>query len=254
MTLTSDSKLQYYGCYFGNALFKNGAHLRFVLARENLAEHATHNYLARMDEEMAKNASLDKTARKLTDDMQNMSNYKALYNEIQRIVALPIVDKDDFKNSLVTALKNNGLETEIRNTVFHWARSRGSLHSRSVSHIQVADLSYLKKTQIQWERRIQKSLNSTCNELNIPLARIRLTADRDELAEKWNELSTYDIDLSQYRPLYAPKDFLDVLFSIRDPSFKKQPDELNWDFSHIQISVKTLAQLVRILQLRLCNL
>lgn len=31
------------------------------------------------------------------------------------------------------------------------------------------------------------------------------------------------IDLSQYRPLYAPKDFLDVLFSIRDPSFKKQP-------------------------------
>lgn len=30
-------------------------------------------------------------------------------------------------------------------------------------------------------------------------------------------------DLSQYRPLYAPKDFLEVLFSIRDPSFKKQP-------------------------------
>lgn len=70
---------------------------------------------------------------------------------------------------------------------------QGSLHSRSVSHIQVTDLSYLKKTQIQWERRIQKSLNSTCSELNIPLARIRLTTDRDELAEKWNELSTYDI-------------------------------------------------------------
>lgn len=77
-----------------------------------------------MDEKIAKDASLDKTARKLTDDMQNMSNYKALYNEIQRIVASPIVDKDDFKNSLITALKNNGLETEIRNTVFHWARSR----------------------------------------------------------------------------------------------------------------------------------
>ncbi|XP_067206864.1 TBC1 domain family member 19 isoform X2 [Linepithema humile] len=198
-----------------------------------------------MDEDIAENASLDKTARKLTDDIQNMSNYKALYNEIQRLVASPVVDKDDFKNSLVTALKNNGLETEIRNTVFHWARSRSSLHSRSVPHIQITDLSYLKKTQIQWERRIQKSLNSTCNELNIPLARIRPTSDREELAEKWNELSTYDIDLSQYRPLYAPKDFLDVLFSIRDPSFKKQLDELNWDFSHIQISVKTLAQLRR---------
>ncbi|KYN20500.1 PREDICTED: TBC1 domain family member 19 isoform X1 [Trachymyrmex cornetzi] len=190
-------------------------------------------------------SSLEKTARRLTDDIQSMSNYRALYNEIQRLVASSVVNKDDFKNSLVAALKDNGLETEIRNTVFHWARSRGSLHSRSVSHIQAADLSYLKKTQIQWERRIQKSLNSTCSELNIPLARVRSTADRDELAEKWNELSTYDIDLSQYRPLYAPKDFLDVLFSIRDPSFKKQLDELNWDFSHIQISVKTLAQLRR---------
>ncbi|XP_018362553.1 PREDICTED: TBC1 domain family member 19 isoform X3 [Trachymyrmex cornetzi] len=167
-------------------------------------------------------SSLEKTARRLTDDIQSMSNYRALYNEIQRLVASSVVNKDDFKNSLVAALKDNGLETEIRNTVFHWARSRGSLHSRSVSHIQAADLSYLKKTQIQWERRIQKSLNSTCSELNIPLARVRSTADRDELAEKWNELSTYDIDLSQYRPLYAPKDFLDVLFSIRDPSFKKQ--------------------------------
>ncbi|KAH0956512.1 hypothetical protein HN011_001847 [Eciton burchellii] len=196
-----------------------------------------------MDEEITEKPSLDETAKKLTEDIQNMSNYKALYNEIQRLVASSVVDKNDFKNSLIAALKNNGLETEIKNTVFHWVRSQSSLHSPLAPHIQIADLSYLKKVQIQWERRIQKSLNSTCNELNVPLARIRSIADRDDLFEKWNELSIYDIDLSQYRPLYAPKDFLDVLFSIRDPSFKKQPDELNWDFSHIQIDVKTLTQL-----------
>jgi len=98
--------------------------------------------------------SLDKTARKLTDDIQNMSNYRALYNEIQvrvrytllvtrrkrrryifissifsqRLVASSAVDKDDFKNSLITALRDHGLETEIRNTVFHWARSRVHLN------------------------------------------------------------------------------------------------------------------------------
>lgn len=55
------------------------------------------------------------------------------------------------------------------------------------------DLNYLKKAQIQWERRIHKSLNSMCNELNIPLARIRPSADKDELTDKWNELSTFDI-------------------------------------------------------------
>ncbi|CAB0037149.1 unnamed protein product [Trichogramma brassicae] len=60
------------------------------------------------------------------------------------------------------------------------------------ANVYGADLGYLKKAQMQWERRIQKSLNSMCNELNIPLARLRSAADRDELAEKWNELSTCD--------------------------------------------------------------
>ncbi|XP_076230802.1 TBC1 domain family member 19 [Calliopsis andreniformis] len=190
--------------------------------------------------------SFKKSVERLTEEIQSMANYKSLYTEIQKLVASTAVKREDFKNTLIDALKNNGLETEIRNTVFHWARSQGSLTATSEKSAEDVDLSYLKKAQIQWERRIQKSLNSTCNELNVPLARIRPSVDREELAEKWNELSTYDIDLSQYRPLYAPKDFLEVLFSIRNPSFKKHPDELNWEFSHIQIRVKTLAQLRRV--------
>ncbi|XP_016919714.1 TBC1 domain family member 19 isoform X4 [Apis cerana] len=193
--------------------------------------------------EESKKTSLKKSAEKLTEEIQSMANYKSLYTEIQKLVASTAVKREDFKNTLLDALKSNGLETEIRNTVFHWVRSQGSLSAASESTTNEVDLTYLKKAQIQWERRIQKSLNSTCNELNVPLARIRPNADREELAEKWNELSTYDIDLSQYRPLYAPKDFLDVLFSIRNPFFKKQPDELNWEFSHIEIRVKTLMQL-----------
>ncbi|XP_015514833.1 TBC1 domain family member 19 isoform X1 [Neodiprion pinetum] len=195
--------------------------------------------------ESTKEIELQKTANKLTDDIQSMTNYKNLYNEIQRLVASRAVRKEDFKNTLVDALKSNGLETELRNTVFHWARTQGPLQREPEPLMPMleADLSYLKRAQIQWERRIQKSLNSMCNELNVPLARIRFNMDKDELAEKWDELSTYDIDLSQYRPLYAPKDFLEVLFMVRDPSFKKQPGEPNWEFSHIQIRVKTLSQL-----------
>ncbi|XP_048513763.1 TBC1 domain family member 19 isoform X2 [Athalia rosae] len=190
-------------------------------------------------------SNLHNTANKLTDDIQNMTNYKNLYNEIQRLVASTTVKKEDFKNTLIDALKSNGLETELRNTVFHWARTHGPLQPEPeppIPSLEV-DLSYLKRAQIQWERRIQKSLNSMCNELNVPLARIRFNADRDEMADKWDELSTYDIDLSQYRPLYAPKDFLEVLFMVRDPTFKKQTGEPNWEFGHIQIRVKTLAQL-----------
>ncbi|XP_076644487.1 TBC1 domain family member 19 [Halictus rubicundus] len=196
--------------------------------------------------ENSKDATQKKSAERLTEEIQSMANYKNLYTEIQKLVASTAVKRGDFKNTLMEALKRNGLETEIRNTVFHWARSQTSLSSSSLPPAEEVDLSYLKKAQVQWERRIQKSLNSTCNELNVALARIRPREDREELAEKWNELSTYDIDLSQFRPLYAPKDFLDVLFAIRNPAFKKQPDELNWEFSHIQIRVKTLAQLRRV--------
>lgn len=104
--------------------------------------------------------------------------------------------------------------------------------------------------QLQWEKRIHKSLNSMCGELGVPLARLRQTTDKEELDEKWTELSTYDIgmhstliilfiksslifffiffylvaltfsDLSQYRPVYAPKDFLEVLLLIRSPNYR----------------------------------
>ncbi|XP_034952659.1 TBC1 domain family member 19 [Chelonus insularis] len=185
----------------------------------------------------------DKTAKRLTEEIRCMNDYKILYNEIQRVVASSAVKKDNFKETLIEALRNNGVETEIRNTVFHWVRSQRSIQSTSEQTLLNPNLNYLKKAQIQWERRIHKSLNSICNELNVPLAKIRTNADKEELINKWSELSTYDIDLSLYRPLYAPKDFLDVLFSVRDPAFKKRINEPNWEFSHIQIRVKTLEQL-----------
>ncbi|XP_015593518.1 TBC1 domain family member 19 isoform X2 [Cephus cinctus] len=191
----------------------------------------------------SKESAANKAALKLTNDIRNMTNYKNFYNQVQRLVASPVVKREDFKNTLIDALKNNGLETELRNTVFHLSSALTS--TEYPASTTEADLAYLRKAQIQWERRIQKSLNSMCNELNVPLARIRPSADRDELADKWNELSTYDIDLSQYRPLYAPKDFLDVLFAVRDPTYRKQPGEPGWEFGHIQIRVKTLMQLVK---------
>ncbi|XP_033210828.1 TBC1 domain family member 19-like [Belonocnema kinseyi] len=192
---------------------------------------------------MERKEDLDKCARKLEKDIQNIGNYKSLYNKIQKLVASPAVKNEDFKKALLDALQSNCLETELRNTMFHWSRSEGPLQPKEKPPIADADLSYLKKAQVQWERRIQKSLNSMCNELNVPLARIRPNSEKEDLSDKWEELSTYDIDLSQYRPLYAPKDFLEVLFSVRDPSFRKQQNEPNWEFSHIQIRVKTLAEL-----------
>lgn len=42
---------------------------------------------------------------------------------LQKLVCSPEVDKIDMKRTLEQAIKANGLETEIRNTVFHLLRS-----------------------------------------------------------------------------------------------------------------------------------
>lgn len=85
-------------------------------------------------------------------------------------------------------MKESGLETELRNNVFHWIQEKKKEIFNSTS-----EHNYLKKAQLQWDKRIHKSLQSMCNEIGIGLAKLRSPADRDELIEKWGELSTYDV-------------------------------------------------------------
>uniref|UniRef100_A0A8C5V454 TBC1 domain family member 19 n=1 Tax=Microcebus murinus TaxID=30608 RepID=A0A8C5V454_MICMU len=81
-------------------------------------------------------------------------------------------------------------------------------------------LVYMRKAQGSWEKRILKSLNSMCTELSIPLARKRPVGEQKELLNKWNEMGTDEPDLSLFRPVYAPKDFLEVLINLRNPNYE----------------------------------
>lgn len=85
-------------------------------------------------------------------------------------------------------MKENGLEVELRNNIFHWVRSQ-----KKEMEPPIPIETFFKKAQVQWEKRINKSLNSMCSELGINLARIRGTAERDEILEKWGQLSNYDV-------------------------------------------------------------
>ncbi|KAK7861826.1 hypothetical protein R5R35_000588 [Gryllus longicercus] len=171
-----------------------------------------------------------------------MSNYNNFFSDMQRMMSSTNVKKSQFKETLLEAMKKAGMETELRNTVFHWVRSHNNVESVNGYPIK-EPLGYLRKAQMQWEKRIQKSLNSMCNEIGVPLARYRPAADRDDILEKWNELSTYDVDLSQYRPVYAPKDFLEVLLWIRSPNYQHIDSAGVWDFTQIPLKVKTFPEL-----------
>ncbi|XP_063223950.1 TBC1 domain family member 19 isoform X2 [Bacillus rossius redtenbacheri] len=166
-----------------------------------------------------------------------------LKNKQEKIAASPCVQKGDFKETLLSALRTSGVDMELRNVVFHRMRSHSNNANSTNGYPIKEPLAYLRKAQLQWEKRIHKSLNSMCAELGVPLARLRLASDRDELSDKWNELSTYDIDLSQYRPVYAPKDFLEVLLCIKSPNYRPVDGEGLWHFAQIPVRVKTLAEL-----------
>lgn len=45
-------------------------------------------------------------------------------------MCVPEVDKDDMKKTLETVIKSSGLETEIRNIVYHLVRSNGKVETK----------------------------------------------------------------------------------------------------------------------------
>lgn len=223
--------------------------------------------------EELKDASIHHTALKLTNDIQTQKVYGNLYKMVQKLACSPEVDKDDMRTTLEAAIKSTGLEIEIRNIIYHLIRSsiKPDCHhyhnqqqlQRSPAFMcngqqqpQQDPLNYLRRAGVQWERRVKKSLNAMCAELKAPIqGQARVAADKEELSGKWEELSNYPVDLSSYRPVYATKDLLEVLLSLRGPGKQQQQQQQTpnqdeqedclprWEFSHIALPVKNLAEL-----------
>ena len=59
-------------------------------------------------------------------------------------------------------------------------------------------------------------------ELGVALAKPRCQTEQDEICSKWSELSTLDTDLTLFRPVYAPKDFLDILAQVKSPNLSSE--------------------------------
>lgn len=101
------------------------------------------------------------------------------------------------RNTLEDAIKSTGLETEIRNVVFHLVRNTLSTEQQKTQEklsLSADPLGYLRRAAVQWDRRVRKSLNAMCAELSMPLqGQPRAVMDRDELISKWDELSNYNI-------------------------------------------------------------
>ncbi|XP_050300379.1 TBC1 domain family member 19 [Anthonomus grandis grandis] len=187
-----------------------------------------------MDE--LRDRSIHHTTIKICEDLKNYSQYKTLFDDIQKLVSTPAVKVDDFKNSLLRAMQENGLDAELKNNIYRWVKSKKKETSQYDS--------FFRKAQIHWDKRIHKSLNSMSSELGISLARLRGTNEKEEICNKWNELSTFETDVHKYRPVYAPKDFLEVLLTLKGPyKDRGKCDNIKWEFAQVPIKVKNLSEL-----------
>ena len=57
------------------------------------------------------------------------------------------MNKSEFKETLLQAMKQAGMETELRNTVFHWVRSHSN-HDSMNGYSVKEPLAYLRKAQV----------------------------------------------------------------------------------------------------------
>ncbi|XP_069781106.1 TBC1 domain family member 19 isoform X3 [Narcine bancroftii] len=154
---------------------------------------------------------------------------------------------ESLKEDLKEFLRKSGWEKKLQNAVYRELNVLPELgHPSAPPEHTKEGLMYIRRAQVNWEKRVLKSLNSMCTEMSIPLAKKRSADEQRELLHKWNEMGTDEPDLSHFRPVYAPKDFLEVLINLRNPNYNGgDPTGLHssWGLINVPLPVKDLPEL-----------
>ncbi|KAH9507879.1 hypothetical protein Btru_053112 [Bulinus truncatus] len=186
----------------------------------------------------------------LLSSLRSSTLYNELFLAAQDEALKSNVRISDIKKSVQSGLHSEGWDKKLRNAVYHFMQSQSKVYRNSPLSMPESPkepISYILKAQGAWEKKILKSLNSMCTELTIPLARSRSEKDKKDMAVRWSELGIDGPDLSQIRPVYAPKDFLDVVVNLQNPNCASTGNigtfDLPWGLIQISLKVKTLNEL-----------
>ncbi|CAH1777501.1 unnamed protein product [Owenia fusiformis] len=192
-------------------------------------------------------ADVARLISKTVDQLKQSHLHTQLQKAAEVEVGRAAIRVSDVKTEVVKGLINSGWERKLRNMVYqHMQKESPTKHHLAPAEHNKEPLTYLRKAQVNWEKRILKSLNSMCTELGVPLARRRPEKEQREVLVKWSELGTDEPDLSAFRPVYAPKDFLDVLVSLKNPNMNTADDAnvfAMWGIMQVPLQVKNLQQL-----------
>ncbi|XP_023821947.1 TBC1 domain family member 19 isoform X1 [Oryzias latipes] len=159
----------------------------------------------------------------------------------------PEIKLESLKEDVRAFLKASGWEKRLQNAVYRELHVQlPQCHPTTPAEHLKEPLAYMRKAQASWEKRVLKSLNSMSTELGVPLARMRPAGEQKDLTNKWNEMGTDEPDLSRFRPVYAPKDFLEVLISLRNPNHDSSEDmtvKSHWGLIQVPLNVRDIPQL-----------
>ncbi|XP_041368917.1 TBC1 domain family member 19-like [Gigantopelta aegis] len=157
----------------------------------------------------------------IIQDIRTSKLYTDLLNAAHFEASKPGHRISDLKKQVHAGLVNSGWDKKLRNAVAKFIQTHPHVQHPYIPHEHTKEpLVHLRKAQQAWEKKILKSLNSMCTELSIPLARRRPERDQKDMSMRWTELGIDGPDLSQIRPVYAPKDFLEVVIGLQNPNFQ----------------------------------
>ncbi|KAM9501058.1 TBC1 domain family member 19 [Clarias gariepinus] len=173
--------------------------------------------------------------------------HSQLEKQAKECLQRPEIRLESLKEDVRNFLKASGWERKLQNAVYRELHILPPpAHPAATPEHMKEPLEYMRKAQACWEKRILKSLNSMCTELGVPLARKRPVAEQRQLTNKWNEMGTDEPDLSKFRPVYAPKDFLEVLISLKNPNHECSEGltaRSHWGLIQISLNVRDVPQM-----------
>lgn len=196
---------------------------------------------------MIKEEDKDEFLCRIMEKIQNSPLFLDVKADLQKEVAKPHIHVTDMKESIQNYLRDSGWEVKLQNAVYFQLKSLPMSSAQGIPQNQVKEpLAFIRKAQMNWEKRIVKSINSMCTELSLPLARKRSAADQSVISSKFEVLGG-ELDekqMEKIKPVYAPKDFFEALISIENPSFtplRKTPSLIKgWGLMKIQLYTKSL--------------
>ncbi|KAI4885018.1 hypothetical protein NFI96_013419 [Prochilodus magdalenae] len=196
---------------------------------------------------MDEGTELSVTIAQIVQRLKGAHLHSQLEKQARECLHRPEIKLESLKEDVRNFLRSSGWERKLQNAVYrelHILPPPG--HPAAPPEHTKEPLAYMRKAQASWEKRILKSLNSMCTELGVPLARKRPIPEQKELTNKWNEMGTDEPDLSKFRPVYAPKDFLEVLISLKNPNHDCK-EGLNarshWGLIQISLNVRDIPQM-----------